>query len=45
MDKKGWYIAPLAMALLVVVGFILIATFVPAVKSTVMDFLHAIFGG
>ena len=43
-SKKG-YIAPLAMALIVVFVFILVATFVPEVKATAIQIVKAFTGG
>lgn len=39
--KKGG--AAIALALLVVLGIVLIATFVPSVKQTLLELLTAIF--
>lgn len=44
MNKKGIYIAPLAMALIVVIVFFFLMTISPSFKQSVIDFLHAIFG-
>lgn len=43
MNRKG-YIAPLAMALIVLAIIIFIATLVPSFKATMMDMLKTIFG-
>lgn len=44
LNNKG-YIAPLAMALLVILAIIIIATFYQPVKQTIIDILSIIFGG
>ena len=49
MNKKLIYddearVPPLAYALLVLLLIIIIATFIPAVKQTIIDFLSAISG-
>lgn len=44
MNKKGIYIAPLAMALLVVAVFFVLMTFMPSLKATVYETLGIIFG-
>ena len=43
MNKKG-YIPPLAFALLVFLLIVLMATAIPAVRQTLLDILHSIFG-
>ena len=43
-SRKG-YIAPLAMALIVVFVFILVASFVPEVKTTAIQIVKAFTGG
>lgn len=40
-SKKGFYIAPLAMALIVIVVFILIATYNANVKTTTIELINA----
>ena len=44
MDKKGIFIPPLAYALIVILIIVLIATFVPAVKETILEIFNSIFG-
>ena len=45
MNKKGMYIAPLAMAFLVVLLILLVIAFVPAVRESVFEMLRIVFGG
>ena len=42
--KKGIFIAPLAMALIVVIIFFILMAISPDFKQAVLDFLSAIFG-
>lgn len=43
-NKKAFYIAPLAMALIVIVIFILIATYNTQVKQTTIDIAKSFTG-
>ena len=46
MDNKGSSsIPPLAFFALIILVIILVATFVPPVKETILEFLTAVFGG
>lgn len=44
MNKRGFFIPPLAYALIVIFVIILIATFVPSVKQTIIDITGAFTG-